>query len=117
MSVGHLENAFGQCSRFIEDDGSDFGQGFHIVGAFDENACLTCTADACKKAQRDTDNECTGAADDEKYEGPVDPCFPVRRKIHKSHTHQRRQECQGNGRCHDRRCIGSGKAGNKVFRF
>ena len=72
----HLKNALCHGACFVKGNGLRGGEGFQIVGAFDQHTFTACSADTCKKAERDADHQCTGAADDEKRQCTVNPVAP-----------------------------------------
>ena len=71
------EAAFGQRTGLVEDDGTDTGQCFQMVGPFYENPFAGCTSYAGEKGERDGYHEGTGTGDDQKDESPVEPYEPI----------------------------------------
>ena len=73
MDAGDLKGALRQGAGLIEHHNAGVCQLFQISRAFDEDAAGGSTADAAEKAQRDGDDQRTGAADDKEGQSAVDP--------------------------------------------
>ncbi len=54
------------------------GQGFQIVGAFDQDTRFARATDTGEETQRNTDDQCTRAADNQEGQCTVDPVAPFR---------------------------------------
>ena len=109
-----LEGTLGQGAGLIEDDDAGIGQLFQIGRALDENAAGRGAADAAEEAQRDRDDQCAGAADDEEGEGAVDPVAEAGGLAHQQQN-DGGNEGQRQRAVADRRGIHPGKAGDKVL--
>ena len=110
-----FKHAFSQRTRLIEHQGLDLSQRFHIIGTFDEDTGMTGAADTGKETKRHADNQCAGAADNQKRQRPVYPAFPQRRHAQRQHADQRRNDGQCQRTIADNRRINTGKFGNKSF--
>src|SRR5699024_8795381 len=76
MNAVYFKDSLGQCACLVKDYDFCLRKCFKIVGTLYQNAFFAGAADACKKAQRNTDDQCAGAADDQESQGTVDPVFP-----------------------------------------
>ncbi len=65
VDAGHLEGALGQGAGLIKHHNTGAGQLFQIGGTLDQNTAGGSTADAAEEAQRNADDQCAGAADDQ----------------------------------------------------
>ena len=115
MDIHHVEDAHGQGAGFVKNHSSGIGQRFQVVGTFDQDAGFARAADSRKEAQRDADDQCAGAADDQEGQGPVNPVAPIR-CLADDQTNQGRKQCQRNGAEDNHRGVIPGEAGDKVFR-
>ena len=114
VDIHDVEDAHGQGAGFVKDDGAGLRQRFQVIGSLDQNAGLARTADACKEAERDADDQRAGAADHQEGEGPVDPFAPVGR-LAEDEPDQRRKGCQRGGADHHHRRVIPGEAGDEVL--
>ena len=114
MDAHHLECTLRQGAGLVKDHNTGIGQLFEVGRALDEDAAGTGTADAAEEAQRDRDDQCAGAGDDEEGQGAVDPVAEAGRL-----PHQQQNEGREEGQCQcavaDRRGVDPGKAGDKVL--
>ncbi len=90
MNGCDFKNTFCQSTRLIKDNGIYFREGLQIIGTLDEHALAARTANAGKERQRNANDERTGAADDEKGQGTVNPCAPFCFHAHAGNAHERR---------------------------
>ena len=109
-----LEGTLGQGAGLIKDDDAGIGQLFQIGRALDEDAAGGSAADAAEEAQRDRDDQCAGAADDEEGKGAVDPVAEAGGLAHQQQN-DGGNEGQRQRAVADRRGIHPGKAGDKVL--
>ena len=114
IDLGDFEGALRQGAGLIKDDDAGIGQLFQIGRALDEDAAGGSAADAAEEAQRDGDDQCAGAADDEEGEGAVDPVAEAGGLAHQQQN-DGRNEGQRQRAVADRRGIHPGKAGDEVL--
>ena len=114
VDAGDLKGALRQGAGLIEHHNAGVCQLFQIGRAFDEDAAGGSTADAAEKAQRDGDDQRTGAADDKEGQSAVDPIVKAGGLSHEQ-QHHRRQESQRQCAVADSGGVHPGKAGDKVF--
>ena len=88
MNSTHLEYALRHGSCLIEYHIFCLCHRLQIVRSFYQNTFMTCSADSCKEAERDTDHQCTRAADNQECQCSVDPVAPFRRKRKRKHSDQ-----------------------------
>ena len=62
VDAAHLKVPLGQGAGLIEDDDSGLGEGFEIVGAFDEDTGLARPADAGEEGKGDADDQRAGGS-------------------------------------------------------
>ena len=115
MNSADFKYPLRNCSCLVEDNRARFRKCFQIVGTFYQNTLCTGTSDSCKKAERNTDNQRTRAADNQKCQCTVNPDAPVCQKSHKQHADKRWQYCQCQRAVADCRCIVMRKSGNKIL--
>ena len=114
VDAGDLEGALGQGAGLIKHHDAGAGQLLQIGGALDQDAAGGSTADAAEEAQRNADDQCAGAADDQEGQGAVDPVPKAGRLAHQQ-QHDGRQEGQRQRTVADSRSVYPGKAGDEVF--
>ena len=123
-SIGHalggvdasdLKCTLRQGAGLIEHHNAGACQLFQIGRTLDEDAAGGSAADAAEEAQRDGDDQRTGAADDKEGQSAVDPIAKAGGLSHKQ-QHHRRQESQRQCAVADGGGVHPGKAGDKVFR-
>ena len=73
VDAHHLEGALGQGAGLIKHHDAGAGQLLQIGGALDQDTAGGSTADAAEEAQRNADDQCAGAADDQEGQSAVDP--------------------------------------------
>ena len=69
----HTENALGQRSGFVKHNGIGLGKSFQTVASLYENTHAGSAANAAEKAERDADDQCAGAGNDQKDQRAVQP--------------------------------------------
>ena len=76
VDSGDAEYAFRKGSGLIEDNCTELGQGFQIIAALDQDALAGCGTDAAEKGQRNGNDQCAGAGNDEEDKGAGQPVGP-----------------------------------------
>ena len=71
----HGKLSVGQCSRLVEDDSLCLGEQIHIVGSLDQDTVSGSPADTSEEGERNTDDQRTGARDNEEHQGTVQPSW------------------------------------------
>ena len=115
MDSAYLEDTFCHGPGFIKYYDLCLGKCFQIVGTFYQDTLIAGAADSCEKAKRNTDDQCTWAADYQEGKGTVDPVAPLRGKSHEQHSAKRRDDCKGKGTVADCRGVIFCEFGNKVL--
>ena len=77
MDGGHREDAFRQGPGLVEHDGTDAGEGIHVVGSLDQDALAGSPADAAEEGERDGNDQGARAGYDQEHQGTVDPDGPL----------------------------------------
>ena len=85
-----LENALRQGAGLVKHGHAGLGQGLEIVAALDEDTALGRAADTAEEGQRDRDDQCAGAADDQEGQRTHDPVKPVAQQ---QRRHNRQHQC------------------------
>ena len=88
--VRDLENALRQGAGLVKHGHAGLGQGLEIVAALDEDTALGRAADTAEEGQRDRDDQCAGAADDQEGQRAHDPVKPVAQQ---QRRHNRQHQC------------------------
>ena len=91
VDAGDLKGALRQGAGLIEHHNTGVGKLFQIGRALDEDAAGGSAADAAEKAQRDGDDQRTGAADDKEGQSAVDPVAKAGGLSHKQQHHRRQK--------------------------
>ena len=113
MDAADLKYALRERAGLVKHNGFDLRQRFQIIGTLDEHTSVACAADTGKEAQRNTDDQRTGAADDQEGERTVQPVAPIGRQVKQEHAHQRGQNEQGKRTVTDGGGVDAGKAGDE----
>ena len=71
-----LEHTLRERAGLVEDDDLGLGQRLQVVRALDENALVSCAAEAREEAERDADDQRAGTRNDKERERAVDPHTP-----------------------------------------
>ena len=80
MDAVYLKYAFCQSSCLVKYKDFCLGQVLQIVGALYKYAGFAGSSDPRKEAERDTDDQGTGAAGYQERKSAVDPCLPTGRQ-------------------------------------
>ena len=110
----HMELAFGQCAGFIHNYDLCMRQRFQIVAALYQNAVFGSTADSAKEAQRNRDNKCTWAGNDQECQSTINPVLPY---YGTAAQNQRWQHGQNHSSNYNARRIVPGKPCDKLLRL
>ena len=114
VDAGHLKGALGQGAGLVEHHDAGAGQFFQIGGTLDEDAAGGSAADAAEEAQRNADDQCAGAADDQEGQGAVDPVTKAG-GLAQEQQHDGRDEGQRQSTVAHSGGVDAGKAGDEVL--
>ena len=93
VDAADLKYTLGQRTGLVEDHDLRLRKRLHVVRALDQHTGLARAADAREEAQRNADDQRTGAGDDQERQRAVDPDRP-RGRIARDQIDDRRQNCQ-----------------------
>ena len=111
------ECAFRQRSGLVEHDCVDLRKSLHIVGALYEYAVTRSSADAAEERQRNGNDQCARARDNEEGKRALDPSAPETPCAVSAHEHgdKRRYNREHNGSDNDAGSIPAREAGDEVL--
>ena len=105
VNTAHSKITPGKRAGLIKHHILHLRQRFQIIRPLDQHPRIARPADPCKKGKRNTDDQSTRTADNKKSERPVNPNTPLRRRMHKQQTHDRRNNRQRKRTVADDRCV------------
>ena len=78
VNTGYFKDTLCHGTGFIEYNVFGLGKCFQIVGTFHQDTFMACAADTGEEAERNTDDQCTRAADNQEGQRTVNPYAPLR---------------------------------------
>lgn len=114
VNTHDLEHTLRQRAGLIKDDNTRMCQLFEVSRTLDKDTAGACATDAAEEAQRDGNDQCARAGDNEEGQRTVDPVTESGGLTHQQQNDGRKErQCQRT--VADRRSIDTGKTGDEVF--